>query len=427
MEEIQRNEQERAILVGLQLPSMSEHDFLSSLEELTGLAETAGATVSAQLVQKKERADSATYVGSGKVQELQQLIEELKPDTVIFDSELSPIQLRNLENKLDVKIIDRTLLILDIFSSRAKTREGMLQVELARLQYKLPRLTGKGKELSRQGGGIGARGAGEQKLELDRRHIRRRIDEIKQHLVEVKKHRELHRARRKKTGIPMISLVGYTNAGKSSLFNAIYLQSHPNEEIQVEAENKLFATLDTTTRQISLPSRKEVLLTDTVGFIQNLPHHLVAAFRSTLEESTEADLLLHVVDRSHEEYEKQMETVDEVLKELGAASIPTVVVFNKMDRIEEAGYLSADIAPVSATTGKGIEPLLQIMDDKLHTLQIDLHLLVPYNSSSLMSSLHRQGEVVDKLELDEGWDVRVRLNEENYGRLRKELEPFMQH
>ncbi|WP_134701450.1 GTPase HflX [Ammoniphilus sp. YIM 78166] len=417
---------ERAILVGIQLQNMTDDYFYSSLKELENLADTAGADVVAQLTQKRTRPDNVTYVGKGKVEELRAAIDELEADLLIFDGELSPIQLRNLENVLDIKIIDRTTLIIDIFAMRAKSREGILQVELARLSYKLPRLTGRGQELSRQGGGIGSRGAGEQKLELDRRHIRRRIDEISRHLEEVKRTRELHRAQRKKAGIPVVSLVGYTNAGKSTLFNAMYAYMNPAEEEQVEAENKLFKTLDITTRKMELDNGWEWLLSDTVGFIQNLPHKLVKAFHSTLEEAIQSDLLLHVIDSSSSEREEQITTVEDVLKELGAIDRPVIKVYNKADLLETKPYLREGDVLVSSVTGEGMKELLHQIEQKLFS-NVKVHrLLLPYDQSMIMSKLHRVGEVTQKDEEEEGWRLAVRLSDENYGRLFSELEPYFE-
>ncbi|RXT04098.1 GTPase HflX [Ammoniphilus sp. CFH 90114] len=417
---------ERAILVGLHLQQMTDHAFQSSFEELENLADTAGADVVARLVQKRTRPDNVTYVGKGKVEEIMAAMEEVDADLLIFDGELSPIQQRNLENILDIKIIDRTSLILDIFAMRAKSREGILQVELARLSYKLPRLTGRGQELSRQGGGIGSRGAGEQKLELDRRHIRRRISEIEAHLTEVKRTRELHRAQRKKTGIPVVSLVGYTNAGKSTLFNAIYRYVHQIEDEQVEAENKLFKTLDTTTRKIELENGWEWLLSDTVGFIQNSPHKLVKAFQSTLEEVTQADLLLHVIDSSSPERDEQIATVESVLDGIGALDVPIIKVYNKADLLEVKPYLQRDDVLVSSVTGDGLAELMRMVEEKVFADVSLYSLMLPYDQSMIMSKLHRMGEVTQKEETEEGWKLTVRLSEENYGRLSSELSPYLQ-
>ncbi len=353
------NRPERAILVGVELKRSQDFSFGASLEELRALTEAAGGEVVATLVQSRERIHAGTYIGKGKLEELTHLVEELEPDLIVFDNELSPVQLRNLEQALDSKIIDRTLLILDIFSQRARSNEGMLQVELARLQYQLPRLTGKGVAMSRLGAGIGTRGAGEQKLELDRRYIRKRIQDIKKRMLKVESTRQLHRTQRQRAGLKVVSLVGYTNAGKSSLFNALCQTTHRSGTAQVEADQRLFQTLDTTVRKIVLPSRQEILLTDTVGFIQNLPHHLVAAFKSTLEETIEADLLLHVVDISDPDAIDKMAVVEKVLQELGADQEHILTVYNKADLLEQPPESHNHVLVVSAKTGQGMETLLQ--------------------------------------------------------------------
>ncbi len=356
------NKPERAILVGVELKRRGEFSFKSSLEELGALTEAAGGEVIAALIQSRERVHGATYIGKGKIEELKHLVDELEPDLIIFDNELSPVQLRNLEENLTVKIIDRTMLILDIFSQRARSNEGILQVELARLQYQLPRLSGKGAAMSRLGAGIGTRGAGEQKLEMDRRYIRKRIQDIKKRMQKVESTRSLHRAQRQRAGLKVVSLVGYTNAGKSSLFNALCQTTHRSGNAQVEADNRLFQTLDTTVRKIHLPSRKEILLTDTVGFIQNLPHHLVAAFRSTLEEAVEADLLLQVVDISDPDALDKAAVVEKVLQELGADQDRILTVYNKADLLESQPDSGANALFVSALTGQGLETLLSRLE-----------------------------------------------------------------
>nr|MDH3154322.1 GTPase HflX [Bacillus licheniformis] len=316
---------EKAILVGCQLPHVSDERFSYSMEELAALTKTADGTVVSTVTQKRNRVDLATYIGKGKVDELAVLCEELSPDVLIFNDELSPSQLKALVTTLDVKIIDRTQLILDIFAKRARTREGKAQIELAQAQYALPRLSGQGINLSRQGGGIGTRGPGETKLETDRRHIRNRIHEINVQLSTVIRHRSRYRERRKKNGVLQIALVGYTNAGKSTWFNRL-------TDADSYEENLLFATLDPMTRKMMLPSGYSVLLSDTVGFIQDLPTTLIAAFRSTLEEVKEADLILHMIDSSHEDYEGHEETVKRLLEELEADDIPVLTVYNKRDR-----------------------------------------------------------------------------------------------
>ncbi|NPC92852.1 GTPase HflX [Bacillus sp. WMMC1349] len=316
---------EKAILVGCQLPHISDERFSYSMAELSALTKTADGTVISTVTQKRNRADAATYIGKGKVDELMMLCEELSADVLIFNDELSPSQLKALATYLDIKIIDRTQLILDIFAKRAKTREGKLQIELAQLQYTLPRLSGQGINLSRLGGGIGTRGPGETKLETDRRHIRNRIHEINLQLSTVIRHRSRYRERRKKNGVLQIALVGYTNAGKSTWFNRLTAADSFEE-------NLLFATLDPMTRKMTLPSGYHVLLSDTVGFIQDLPTTLIAAFRSTLEEVKEADLILHMVDSSHDDYQGHEATVKRLIEELEADDIPVLTIYNKRDQ-----------------------------------------------------------------------------------------------
>lgn len=315
---------ENVILVGCQLPHIDDERFQYSMEELASLTDTANGEVKLQVTQKRERPDNSTYIGRGKVEELKPLIDELEIDVIIFNSELSPSQMRNLNNELKVRIIDRTQLILDIFAQRAKSREGKLQVELAQLEYLLPRLTGIGTELSRLGGGIGTRGPGETQLETDRRHIRNRIQDIKNQLAVVVEHRNRYRQRRKRNKSFQVALIGYTNAGKSTLFNRL-------TDAESYEEDKLFATLDPLTRRMVLPSGYKVLLSDTVGFIEDLPTTLVAAFRSTLEEVSEADLLLHVVDSANPDYYQHELTVSKIMAELHAENLPMLTLYNKID------------------------------------------------------------------------------------------------
>ncbi|TGV05736.1 GTPase HflX, partial [Mesorhizobium sp. M00.F.Ca.ET.186.01.1.1] len=322
---------ETAILVGCFLDNRDAERTRLSMEELHELAATAGVEVLDVVTQNRDRIDSAWYLGTGKIDEIAEKAHELDIDVVIFNDELSPSQTRNLDRIFDCKVIDRTQLILDIFAGRAQSREGKIQVELAQYNYLLPRLAGQGKQLSRLGGGIGTRGPGETKLESDRRHIRKRISELKQQLEDTVRTRQLHRERRKKNKVFQIALVGYTNAGKSTILNQL-------TQANTLQEDKLFATLDPTTRQLELPSGLEVLLTDTVGFIQDLPTSLVAAFRSTLEGVKEADLILHVVDSHHPDFRVHMEVVDKILRELKAEEIPQLVVFNKADLLTERSY-----------------------------------------------------------------------------------------
>lgn len=359
---------ERTIIVGIDLGRRQAYDFESSFTELGSLVEAAGGQVVASLVQSRESPQNATYIGKGKLEELGALARETEAELVVFDDELSPIQVRNLEKILDIRIIDRSNLILDIFARRARSAEGQLQVELARLKYSLPRLTGKGVELSRLGGGIGTRGAGEQKLETDRRVIRRRIADLEQRIEQQNLIRRTQRKRRERSGIPVVSLVGYTNAGKSTLFNALLKAGHrEGSSRKVEADNRLFQTLDTTTRRLRLASGHEILVSDTVGFIQNLPHHLVAAFRSTLAETAEADLLLHVVDYADPFCLEKIEVVKEILTGLGASEERMILVFNKIDML--AGpvleYSRDDRVSISALEGRGMDRLLEKLDQRL--------------------------------------------------------------
>ncbi|WP_088072501.1 GTPase HflX [Gottfriedia luciferensis] len=319
---------EKAILVGCQLQNVDDDRFHYSMEELASLTKTANGEVVLITSQKRTKYHSALYIGTGKVEELEAAIAELEPDVVIFNNELTPSQIRNLSARLEKRVIDRTQLILDIFAQRAKTKEGKLQVELAQLQYLMPRLVGQGTELSRLGGGIGTRGPGETKLESDRRHIRKRIDDIKLQLKVIVEHRKRYRERRKKNEMFHISLVGYTNAGKSTLFNRL-------TKSDVYEQDLLFATLDPTTRKFVLSNGMTTLLTDTVGFIQDLPTSLIAAFRSTLEEATEADFILHVVDASHENYRSHEVTVSKLLNDLDVENIPILTVYNKIDQVHE--------------------------------------------------------------------------------------------
>jgi len=412
---------EKAILVSLVTDETrrSGADPELSLKELAQLAETAGVGVVGTVMQNRDVPDSKWFVGKGKALELKELVRECGATTAIFDQELSGAQVRNLEETLDAKIIDRTQLILDIFAGRAKTREGILQVELAQLTYLLPRLSGQGKNLSRLGGGIGTRGPGETKLETDRRHIRRRISELKRQLESVALHRSLHRERRKKAGAVQIALVGYTNAGKSTLLRQL-------TAADVLAEDKLFATLDPTSRALKLPSGKEVLLTDTVGFIQHLPHDLVAAFRATLEEANEADLLLHVVDASSPMRDRQREVVQQVLAELGAAGKPTLLVYNKIDACSAASLSLLAGGPetvrVSAFSRRDMDVLLRRIEDKL--LGEVGRFRLPAERGDLAALAYRVGEVTERRIEDEWLLLTLRLHPADMAKYGGPLEPY---
>ncbi|AIQ74818.1 MULTISPECIES: GTPase HflX [Paenibacillus] len=403
--------QDRAILVTLVTDKIKRTgiDPELSLQELVQLAETAGVEVLDVLRQNKETPDSKWFIGKGKVEELRMAADGLGANTAIFDQELSGAQVRNLEESLDLKIIDRTQLILDIFAGRAKTREGIIQVELAQLSYLLPRLSGQGKNLSRLGGGIGTRGPGESKLETDRRHIRNRITELKRQLDEVVKTRELHRERRRKAGAVQVALVGYTNAGKSTLLKQL-------TDADVYIENQLFATLDPTSRVLQLTGGKEVVLTDTVGFIQNLPHDLVASFRATLEEVNEANLVLHVVDASSPMREEQMEIVQTILQDLGAASKPQIVLFNKIDLCEpeqlEMLPTGTGFLKISAFNPEDLTRIIEIISDEL--AGDTLNFRIPGDRGDISSLLYRVGEVLETTYDENDVIYNVRLNKEDY-------------
>lgn len=382
-------EPERALLVGLD--RQGKWTIADSLKELAQLAETAGAQVVGMTWQKRERPDSSLFIGRGKVQEISLLRQEKNANLIIFDDELSPAQQRNLEKLLGIKVLDRAALILDIFAQRARSHEGKLQVELAQLRYNLPRLGGQGLVLSRLGGGIGTRGPGESKLEVDRRRIRDRISDINQQIENVKQQRKLHRKRREDTRIPTIALVGYTNAGKSTLLNTL-------TSSEVLAEDKLFATLDPTTRQMVLPNGQQTLLTDTVGFIQKLPHQLIAAFRATLEEVIQADILVHVIDASHPQYQEQSHAVYQVLHELNADTKQIITVFNKGDKIESQERLNQlllkeNSITISALSGENIERLLNLIETLIKERSTELHLLIPYDDSSIIAKIYELSNV----------------------------------
>ncbi|MDQ7800090.1 MAG: GTPase HflX [Armatimonadota bacterium] len=381
---------ERAVLVGLVVPGRGGYSDPESLEELRRLAETAGAEVVDVLTQERPRPDPATLIGRGKVGELRALVEREAADLVVFDEELTPAQQRNLEEELGVKVVDRTALVLDIFARRARTREGRLQVELAQMTYLLPRLVGKGVLLSRLGGGIGTRGPGETQLETDRRRVRRRVDELRGRIEEVARARRTQRRARQQAEVPVVALVGYTNAGKSTLLNAL-------SGAQVFVEDKLFATLDPTARRARLPDGRPVVLVDTVGFLRKLPTQLVAAFRATLEEVTEADALVHVLDVSHPAWERQRRAVEELLEELGADGKPTVLALNKTDRLpaDRVAELVARTGgvPISALRRTGLEELLARVAQALPGWP-RTRLRIPYAQAGLLAELRRGGRVL---------------------------------
>lgn len=400
--------QERALLVSV--------DSAESLSELAALADTAGALVIERVLQRLPKPDPATYIGSGKVEQLALNAQALDVDICIFDDELTGAQLRNLEERLGVKCIDRTGLILDIFAQRARSSEGKLQVELAQLQYRLPRLMGQGTALSRLAGGIGTRGPGESKLEQDRRYIRRRIADVNESLRELESRRELQRRQRQKNGVPLVALVGYTNAGKSTLLNHL-------AGADVLAEDKLFATLDTTTRKLELPDNQSCLIIDTVGFINKLPHELVSAFRATLEEVVQADVLVVVSDAANPECQQQRRVVAEVLTQLGAGDKPTIEAYNKCDLLTERPPLPRGQLYVSARTGEGLDELTREIQRRAAALLHRVRILVPYAQGQLVSRIHAQGKVISEEYTDEGTLLTALLDAIALERVARELPP----
>lgn len=386
-------------------------DSEESLDELASLAETAGAMVITRVIQNRQKPDSATYIGSGKAEELALVCQAMEIDLAILDDELTGAQQKNLEGILGVRVIDRTALILDIFAQRAQSAEGKLQVELAQMKYRLPRLQGMGTVLSRLGGGIGTRGPGETRLEVDRRRIRRRIDDLEGQLKEIKKQRDLRRARREKTGQTTVALVGYTNAGKSTLLNAL-------SGADVLVEDKLFATLDPVMRQVELPENRRCLVVDTVGFIRKLPHQLVQAFRSTLEEALFADLLVVVSDLSSPNYAQQRSTVFEVLNDLGAGDKPVIEALNKADRVNVTGMIEpADAILISAKQGRGLEALKAEISRRIAAMRHRAELLIPYDKGNVLSLIHSKGQVLSEEYTDTGTKVVAMLDAALYQRV----------
>ncbi len=389
-----KKNQERAVLVGLEQAGVSKWDLRDSLEELAELANSAGAEVVETITQKLQKPTAPYYIGKGKAESIKESFQDRQVTSVIFDDELSPAQGRNLETLLARKVIDRTQLILDIFAQRARSREGRLQIELAQLQYLLPRLTRMWDHLSRQTGGIGTRGPGETQLEVDRRRVQERIGRLERELESVRKTRAVQRQGRKRHQWPVAAIVGYTNAGKSTLLNLL-------TGADVVAADKLFATLDPTTRSFVLPNKQRVLLTDTVGFLRKLPHTLIESFKATLEEVSEADLLIHIVDLSHPRVDEQMEAVDGVIKELDAFGKQTVIVFNKIDKMADRELAESYLkrfpgsVAISARTGEGVDKLVQALQESLNSWRLRSRFRIPTNESALIAEIHRVGHVLE--------------------------------
>ena len=411
--ELQEKRVERAVLIGLSCHSFraEENADEQTLAELAALVETAGAQPVARMLQTRPAPDAKTFIGEGKVEEVRQMAEANDAELIIFDNELSPSQMRVLEEQTGRTILDRSALILDIFAQRARTGEGKLQVELAQYQYILPRLAGLGHAMSRLGGGIGTRGPGESKLESDRRHIRRRIDKLRADLEQVRQVRAVQRRQRKKTELPLVAIVGYTNAGKSTLLNQL-------TDAGIEANDRLFDTLDPTTRKKRISDTQEILLSDTVGFIRKLPHHLVSAFKATLEELAYADLLLHVVDVSDPDWQIQVDTVEQVISQLGAQEIPRVMVYNKADRCEELPAVRDGVL-FSAKTGEGTQALLEAIERALGRGKHKMRLCIPYSDGAALDLLHRAAQVSEVDYNETGTLLTVVVDDKLCGQMRK--------
>ena len=409
------DDRERVIIAGLHTGS---RDYINdttdeSMRELGELVDTAGGEVVGEMVQNRPIPDSGTYFGEGKLDELKEAVVALDATLVVFDDELSPVQLRNISEHIGVRVLDRSMLILDIFAMRARSGEGKLQVELAQLKYQLPRLRGMGIELSRTGGGIGTRGPGETKLESDRRHIRTRIAALEEEIREIKKHRSLLRGRREKDGVITAAIVGYTNAGKSTLLNRL-------TDAGVFAEDKLFATLDTTSRAITLEDNRKIVLIDTVGFIRKLPHYLIEAFKSTLEEAASADFLIHVIDASSPEADNCIKVVKDVLTEIGAGGKPVINVYNKCDL--DGDYIPAEDGCsvfISAKTGMGIDELINAIADTAPGKKKERTLLIPYSQGGVLNSLHSGEKVLSENYTADGTEVTVLIDDIVYNRLKE--------
>ena len=412
---------ERALLIGLNITSITRKiddiDINESMDELKELAKAAGAEVVGSLIQNKQTRDAAFYIGKGKVEEIKAYCESLDATMVVFNDELSGAHIRNIEELVGIKVIDRTTLILDIFAQRALTKEGKLQVEMAQLKYRLPRLSGMRGAMSRTGAGIGARGPGEQKLEIDKRHILNKAADIRRELKDVKKIRETQRVQRLKSNIPIVAIVGYTNAGKSTLLNEI-IKTHKDyeKEKEVLAKDMLFATLDVTLRKALLPNKKEFLVVDTVGFVSKLPHDLVEAFKATLEEVHYADLILHVIDATNSSYELQKKTTESVLKELGANDKKTILVYNKIDKLELDIYPknTDETIYISATKGINMDELLQMVEDALMESTYPVTLLLPYERGDIFSRVKDKYNVANFEYVENGIILNVNLAEEDY-------------
>ena len=400
------------ILVGIQLYENERTE--ESLDELAELAKTAGAEVAGRVIQKREAVHPVTYVGKGKLLELKEILWETEATGIVCDDELTSVQLHNLERELECKVIDRTLLILDIFAARAVSSEGKIQVELAQLKYRAARLVGLRDSLSRLGGGIGTRGPGEKKLEMDRRLIRERISRLKKELCEVEQHRELIRTQRKASQKKIAALVGYTSAGKSSIENAL-------TGAGILADAMLFSTLDTTTRVLELEGKQEILLTDTVGFIRKLPHHLIEAFKSTLEEAKYADIIIHVVDASNPQMDSQMYVVYETLRQLGVEGKPVITLFNKQDKLEEAGsfrdFQAQYSIRTSAKTGQGLEELKTALLEIIRSGQIYIEKMYPFEEAGKIQLIRRHGQLLEEEYVAEGISVKAYVTKEIYGKI----------
>ena len=411
-----KEEKEKVILVGVALDGREE-ETKESLDELEDLADTAGAVTVGKLIQNREKIHPGTYLGKGKIDELKEYIDNLGATGIICDDELSPAQLKNLEEALEIKVMDRTLLILDIFASRAVTREGKIQVELAQLKYRMARLVGLRSSLSRLGGGIGTRGPGEKKLEMDRRLASDRIAQLKREVEELEKHRDLSRQQRKKTNIPVVAIVGYTNAGKSTMLNKL-------TDAGILAEDKLFATLDPTTRAYKLPCNREILLTDTVGFIRKLPHHLIDAFRSTLEEAKYADIILHVVDSVNPCIEEQMKIVYETLHKLQVKDKPIITFFNKQDKAEEGQEWVKSLKDTKADyvihgsvkTEQGLAELSNVLEDVVTKNSVLMEKVLNYSESGLLQHIHKYGQLLEEEYRGDGIYVKATVPKEIYSK-----------